>query len=195
MHLHTDDPLQSPAFPNELADWAKLDSDDPMIDGALIAATSAVFAFTKQDLTERTWTLTHKDWPIEGTSEYRSVGRQNYYYRDRIELPYTNLISVESVEVNGESYTGYQVIKGKPYMLEFDSIGYTQDDNDALVVTYKAGYGPSTADVPDPVRTAIKMVATHIIMHSGSCDASDAIKLSGAHLLLTPYAVKAGITI
>lgn len=195
MHVHTDDALISPVFASELADWARLDSDDPTIKGALILASSAVFAFTKQDFTQRTWTLTHKDWPTVGTAMRYSISHNDYMYCQRVELPYTNLISIDSVMVNGEAETAYQVIKGKPYQLEFDTIGYTQSDNDALVITYKAGYGTSSADVPDAVRKAIMMTATYIISHNGMCDAGVALEQSGAKSILVPYAVKAGIVI
>lgn len=196
MNIETNEPLVSPVFASELVRYARLDSDDPMIDTVLLSATSAVFSFLKQDLTTRTWTLTYKDWPIEGTtSTASSISRQNYAYRQRIELPYANLVSVESVTVNGEIVTDYQVIKGKPYMVEFDTIGYTQDDNDALVVTYKAGFGDSTADVPQAIRNAIMMTASYIHAHNGACDYTDALNASGAKQLLIPYAAKAGIVI
>ena len=195
MHLRTDDPLKSPVFASELVSWARLDSDDPMIESALIAATSAVFAFLKQDLTTRTWTATFEDWPTNGTYSYPSISPANYGSRRRIELPYTNLISIDEVRINGELEAEYRIIKGKPYCIQFDNWGYTTDDIDALAITYKAGYGESTADVPEAIRKAIMLAATYIIAHNGECDAGDSLSLSGAKPLLVPYAVKAGITI
>jgi hypothetical protein len=195
MHVYTDDALISPVFASELAEWAKLDSDDPTIDGALSLATSAVFSFTKQDFTERTWTLTHKDWPTLGTAMRYNISPNDYGYCKRIELPYANLISVESVTVNGDAVTDFRTIKGKPCQIELDTIGYTDTDSDALVVVYKAGYGTSTADVPDAVRKAIMLTATYIIAHNGMCQAGEALTMSGAKSMLAPYAVRAGITI
>ena len=195
MHVYTDDPLQSPVFPSELADWARLDSDDPMINTALQLASSAVLAFTKQDFTTRTWVLTCADWPTLGTKMRYSISPNDYAYVKRIELPYANLVSVDSVFINGVEETDYRIIKGKPYSIELDTIGYDQQDTDALVITYKAGYGESTADVPEAIRNAIKMTAAYIIEHNGACDSGDAVKLSGAKNLLAPYAVRAGITL
>lgn len=195
MHVYTTDALESPVFPSELADWARLDSDDPMIETALQLASSAVFAFTKQDFTTRTWVLIHTDWPIYGTKMRYSISPNDYAYIKRIELPYANLISVDSVFVNGVEETEYRVIKGKPNSIELDTIGYDQEDEDALVITYKAGYGDSSIDVPSAVRNAIKMTAAYIIEHNGACDSGDAVALSGAKNLLVPYSVRAGITI
>lgn len=195
MYISTSDLLVSPVSANDLADFARLESDDPVIDTALLSATSIVFSYLKQDLLTRTWTLTHKDWPIEGTVTEPSIGRQNYAYKTRIELPYTNLINVDSVTVNGEAYTDYQIISGKPYSLEFDKIGYTQDDSDALVVVYSAGFGANSSDVPRAIRNAILMAASYIYNHNGTCDYADALTMSGAIQLLTPYAVNAGFVI
>lgn len=195
MNIETADPLVSPVFASELANYAKLDSDDPMIETVLLSATSAVFSFLKQDLTARTWTLTHHDWPICGTPYEKSISPQNYKHKMRIELPYTNLVEVDNVLINGEVVTDYEIIKGKPYMLEFDNIGYTTTDSDALVVTYKAGFGTNSADVPQTIRNAIMMAAGYMHAHNGACDYNDALAMSGAKQLLTPYAVKAGLVI
>ena len=195
MDIVTDDALVSPVSDSELIDYAKLDSDDQTVSTVLLSATSIVFAFLKQDLLTRTWTLTYKDWPICGTDTYPSLSRQNYAYKQRIELPYTNLLSVTSVTVNGELFTDYEIVKGKPYLLDFDSIGYANDDSDALVVVYDAGFGALASDVPQPIRNAILMTATYLHSHNGMCDFGDALSMSGAKQLLTPYAVKAGIVI
>jgi hypothetical protein len=195
MHLHTDDVLQSPVFASELVAFARLDDDDPLIDTALLSATQAVFAFLKQDLLTRTWTLTHRCWPSVGTSRYPSISPQQSRLNLCVELPYTNLVSVDSVLVSNEESTDYRVLSGKPYALEFSNFAYSDYDSDALVITYKAGFGDNTDDVPQPIRNAIMMAAGYIHAHNGSCDYTDALTASGAKQLLVPYAVKAGIVI
>jgi hypothetical protein len=195
MNIHTNDPLVSPVFASEFIAWARLDDDDPMIDTCLLSATSAVFAFTKQDMLTRTWTLTYSSWPIYGSAYTPSISPQNYGYTRCVELPYTNLVSVDSVTVNGEENTDYRITQGKPCLINFNSVGTMSCDNDALSITYKAGYGESTADTPQPIRNAIMMAATYIHAHNGACDYSDALTMSGAKQLIVPYAVKAGIVI
>ena len=195
MNIETNDPLVSPVFSSELANYAKLDSDDPMIDTVLLSATSAVFSFLKQDLMTRTWTITYRDWPSVGAPYYKQIYRSNYHMRHLIELPYTNLVGVDSVLLAGEATTDYLVNSGKPYALEFDNFYTGNDDLNAIEITYKAGFGTSTADVPQPIRNAIMMAAGYIYAHNGACDYNDALAMSGAKQLLTPYAVKAGLVI
>lgn len=195
MNIETTDPLESPVFPSELVRYARLDSDDPMIETVLLSATSAAFSFLKQDLTTRTWTLTYRDWPSVGAPYYNQIYRRGYSLRHCIELPYTNLISVDSVLLGGEASTDYLINSGKPYMLEFDNFTAGSDDANAIEIIYKAGFGESTADVPQPIRNAIMMAAGYIHAHNGACDYNDALAMSGAKQLLTPYAVKAGIVI
>ena len=193
MHIYTADPIQSPVFPSELAAYARLDSDDPIIESALLSATSAVFSFLKQDLTTRTWVLTHQHWPVVGTPSYPSISRQNYAFNSYVELPYTNLVSVDSVKVNGELTTDYEIVKGKPCSLRFDDFAILDDETPALEITYKAGFGEGSLDVPEPIRNAIKMAAGYIHQHNGACDFTDALTMSGAKQLLAPYAVMGGI--
>ena len=195
MDIRTNDPLQSPVFASELAAYARLDSDDPIIDTVLLSATQAVINFLKLDLMTRTWVLTHRCWPTAGTATYPHISPNSNGYLTRIELPYTNLVSVDSVSVNGEASTDYKVSEGKPYTLEFDTFSNYDSEQNALVVTYKAGFGEGTADVPQPIRNAIMMAAGYIYAHNGVCDYGDAIAMSGAKQLLVPYAVKAGIVI
>ena len=195
MNIETNDPLESPVFASELVNYAKLDSDDPMIETVLLSATSAVFSFLKQDLMTRTWTLTYRDWPSVGAPYYNQLYRRGYHLKHCIDLPYTNLVSVDSALLNGEASTDYLVNAGKPYALEFDSFGIGSGDSNAIEITYKAGFGTSTADVPQPIRNAIMMAAGYIYAHNGACDYNDALSMSGAKQLLTPYAVKAGLVI
>lgn len=195
MNIETNDPLESPVFASELAAYARLDYDDPMIDTVLLSATSAVFSFLKQDLMTRTWTLTYRDWPSVGAPYYNQIYRKGYHLKHCIELPYTNLVSIDSVLLSGEASTDYLVNSGKPYMLEFDTFTTANNDLNAIEITYKAGFGESTADVPQPIRNAIMMAAGYIHTHNGACDFGDALAMSGAKQLLTPYAVKAGIVI
>lgn len=195
MNIVTSDALVLPVTASELADWAKLDDSDPAITTALYAATSAVISFLSLDLIQRTWTLTHEDWPMIGSVKYPSLSPQVAGYKTVIDLPYANLISVTSVEVNGEAYTDYRVVKGKPDKLRFDSVAWHDSDNPAIEVVYEAGYGAASGDIPEPIKQAIIMAASYMYNHNGACDAGDMLALSGAKQVLTPFAVTGGIAI
>ena len=190
----TVDPLVSPATAQELIDWARLDSDDPKIESSLLVATQLVISFLKLELLPRTYTLTYEDWPTVGTEYGSHLSRRTYSNKFRIDLPYANLLSVESVKLNGvvTLATDYRVIPGKPAQIQFDEIGYNEVDNAALEIVYSAGYGPTFANVPSPIIQSIVMVAAYIHSHSG-CDMGQAISGSGASQMLRPYAVMGGM--
>lgn len=188
------DGLKAPVPSEDLVDWARLDSDDPKIESSLLIATAQVIAFLKLELLPRAYTLTYEDWPITGTVTSPSLSRANYHYMIRVDLPYTNLVSVESVTINGTAATtdDYRLLPGKPYQIEFEQFSTGDSDNPALVIEYTAGY-TDFSKVPDTIKNAIKVVAAYIHAHSGGCDVGDAVKMSGAADLLRPYAVKAGL--
>ena len=194
-NIVTVDPLVSPATSQELIDWARLDSDDPKIDGSLLTATRLVISFLKLDLLARTYTLTYEDWPTVGTVSGRNLSPANYALKSRVDIPYANLLSVTSVTVNGEvlAATDYKIIKGKPDKIQFDTIGYNDYDNTAIEMIYSAGYGATVADIPAPIVQAVVMCAAYIHAHAGGCDMGSALAQSGASELLRPYAVMAGL--
>ncbi len=195
MYTSTNDRLISPVFANELADYARLDSDDPTIDAMLLSATSIVLAYTKLEMIKRRYTLRFKHWPTVGISTARNLSPSMMIYKQDIELPFANLIEVVSVKVNGTLTDDYVVFEGRPDKLHFDSIYINDDDTYALEVIYDAGYGASGYDVPQAVRNAILMVASHLHTKNGVCNYGNAVKDSGAAELLTPYSVRAGISI
>jgi hypothetical protein len=195
IYINTVDPIVAPLDPSELADWARLDSDDPTIPGILILATSLVINFLKVDLLTRAWSLKHKDWPTVGTYMRDSISPNTNYYKERIDLPYANLQAITTVKINNELTTDYIVLSSKPAQLQFDSVATYDNDNYALEVEYTAGYGLTFDDVPRPIRDAILMVGAYISSHRGGCDAGDPLTMSGAKMFLTPYAVQGGIVL
>lgn len=192
--IETLDPLLTPVPAEDLVDWARLDSDDPKIESCLLIATSQVISFLQLELLPRTFTLIHQDWPIVGTVSCPSLSRNNYAHLSRIDLPFTNLVSITSVKVGGDLITtdDYSTIPGKPYQIEFDQIVFSDDDNPAIEIVYVAGY-ENFSKVPEPIKQAIKIVATFIHANSGGCDSSNAVNKSGASELLRQYAVMGGL--
>lgn len=176
MNISTSDQLVSPVIKSEFSDWAKLDSDDPTIDACLSLATSAVINFLKQDLLNRKWTLT--------TTPNNTI----------IELPYTKLVSIESITLDGESIapTDYKAQAGKPYKIAFNNMVIGGSE---LVIEYIAGFGEQPHQVPNEIKNAIKMVATYVHSHNGACDGAHALEASGAKSFIIQHAVNGGIAI
>ena len=196
INIVTLDPLVSPVTAQDLIDWGKLDSDDPRINPSLIMATSLTISFLSLDLLQRTWTLTHDDWPTVGTVSGSKLSRQTYGNNTRVDLLYANLVSVPIVKVNGEilAADSYRLIAGKPWQIEFQTFSTAASyfkEFPAIEIEYEAGYAVFT-DIPEPIRQAILVTANYLVMNSG-CNTGNAIKDSGAAELLRPFAVNAGL--
>lgn len=195
MFLTTTDQIRPPVSTQELADWSRLDSDDPTLTSALIIATNAVISYLKLDLINRSWSLRYREWPKIGTTRLYGISPNRSYHKEIIELPNANLRSIESVKVNGVLTTDYIVLDGSPSALQFDSVPVYDDENYALEVEYTAGYGSSSNDVPQPIRTAILMAASYISEHRGGCNMGDTLDMSGAKSLLASYAIRGGVVL
>lgn len=195
MFLTTSDQVRPPVSSQELADWSRLDSDDPTLVSALIIATNTIISFLKLDLINRQWVLRYREWPKVGTTRMYGISPNRSYSREIVELPNANLRSIESVKVNGVLTTDYIVLDGNPSALQFDTVPVYDDENYALEVSYTAGYGASSNDVPQPIKTAIIMLASYISEHRGGCDMGNALDMSGAKMLLSSYAIRGGIVL
>ena len=196
INIVTLDPLVAPVTDQELIDWAKLDSDDPRIGPSLIMGTNLVISFLSLDLLQRTWTLTHDDWPVVGTVGGSMLSRQSYANNTRVDLLYANLLSITTVKVNNEVLTtaDYRLITGKPWQIEFQTFSTAASyfkEFPAIEIVYEAGYALAT-EIPEPIKQAILITANYLLMNPG-CNAGDAIKASGAAELLRPFAVNAGL--
>lgn len=195
MFLTTTDQINPPVSNQSLADWARLDIDDPTLAMTLSISTDAVISFLKLDLLNRAWVLRYKEWPKVGTMLNYSISRNQSYYKEIIELPNANLRSIESVKINGVLTTDYIILDGNPSALQFSTVPVYDNENYALEVNYTAGYGTSANDVPQPIRTAIIMLAAYISEHRGGCDMGNALDMSGAKPLIASYAVRGGVVL
>jgi len=64
--------------------------------------------------------------------------------------------------------------------------------NNAIEISYTSGYGNAAADVPAPMKRAVKQMAAYLYQNRGDgcgCDASQAFDDSGAASLLSAYKV------
>ncbi len=90
--------------------------------------------------------------------------------RVRIPLPpLQSVVSVTYTDAAGAEQTvagsNYRTLPGNPPTLVFaDSFGFpgTECREDAVRITFKAGYGDAGTDVPEPIRQAITLMVRHI---------------------------------
>lgn len=184
----TSDPLVSPVDAEDLADWLGVDDTDTLLDPLLLSATDAVVNHLGLDLLAREWTYTLWDWPAVGTPTSPSLSRQASYLDRDVRLPYANLLTLESVTSYGAEVA--DVIPRNDSIIlprNVERYAYQLNEDPALEVVYSAGYGNAADDVPEGVKSAIKVMAAYMYEHRGECDATDAMRKSGARELLAPY--------
>ena len=173
--------IVSPVGSAELATFMGVDASDPLLPAMLEAATDAVVRYINQDLVPRQWV---------GIVPAPTASRlQLSPYIDptnTFELPYTALLSVDSVTGNGGESLTYSVqSERRPAKITVEGWDYMSE----ISVAYTAGM-PS---VPSAIRTAIQMLAAFLYDHRGGCDAGEALSKSGAVTLLRPYRVEVSL--
>jgi len=132
--------------------------EDSLLSALITAARQHVEDFTRRALITQTWKMFFDDWP-DG----------NY-----IELPLGKLQSVDSVKYK-DSDEDETEFTSTYYLVDTDSIlgrvvlGYgeswpstTLSPKNPIYVQFTCGYGNAASDVPQAIRTAIKMLAAHL---------------------------------
>lgn len=185
--------IVSPVTTGELADFARLESDDPVIPGILIAATSAVIEFLKFELLNRERITTYQTWPILGTP----AGGLSWPM-DRtaalsrvVNLPYAKLDGDPTFVCYGSAFTDFEVRETLPASVLVNSFPAYDEDFPAIVATYTAGLSDDSAGIPEEIKTALLMVASFMYAHRGACDGQEAIQKSGAAGILQPFRAEA----
>lgn len=193
MSFSTNDALIPPVSEQEVAEFARLDDDDPTIRGSLIVATSLVISYLKRDLINREYTLRIKDF-YEGKYD-RGIYKKDKAVSLKINLPMANLFELKEVYINNVLSEDYNVDSGKQSAITLNNLpASTTPDDDDIVVNYIAGYGYSKDDVPEDIKQAVIMLAAYLNIHR-VCSPSDALMMSGAKDLLSQHAVMGGFVI
>lgn len=176
------DVLTNPAgavAPVYLADRLGVDASDPLLPGYILAATEAAGEYMRRAITARQLRVTFNEWPSFGAAG-RWVSGSRARLGGFVELPQTGpIVSVDSVEGDGQPITGWQLVKGNPARLVLSPVL-------PLVVTYTTGWQV----LPAPITEGVAMLAAYLYEHRGQCDAGDAIIKSGAASFLNPYRVE-----
>lgn len=186
-----------PATEQDLKDYLRIEDEScGSLEFYLASANKAVIAFIGQALIENEYTLVFDGYPFYGTQTY-GLSRDTTTFQEWIDLPYANLLEVESVEIlDNEDGTATEV-EPEDYLLDsFSSpsrIRFLKMPvmglRDRLKIVYTAGYGTDTEDVPKGIRLGIVQVAGYLYDHRGECSPEEAITKSGAGMALNPYRV------
>lgn len=177
--------------------------EDDRITGILGAATAHVDGYAGvlgRPLITQTWALKLERFPRYAF--IRSDLRAGRPIDDRIRLPLPPVQSVSSityVDPDGATQTWaaakYQLVakETRPHVVPAygETWPTTRDVPEAVTVTFVAGYGDDTTDVPEPIRQAILLLAGHWYQHREAVATGvvvNEVKMA-VDALLTPYRV------
>lgn len=182
---------ESPVTNQELADWLRLDDDtDPILAGILTTVTGYAIERLQSELINRERKTIYENWPIVGTTGDCHISRSEARRAQEIVLPYARLQSVDLVQLYGDTFTSYIEQDTSPAQIFIEAPTLTSDGTQpAIVLEYTAGFGATAADVPEAIKTGIKMMAASMYEHRGQCSVADAWNSSGAGLIMQPYSL------
>ena len=169
----------SPVTPADLAAFIGGDAADPLLPLLLSAATDAAIRYINLDLNEREWV------GIIPKAQLRPF--QLSPIRDQgnvFELPYTGLVSVESVTVDGDDLEYTLEAERRPARITLPAW-----DGSEVRVEYTAGMDV----IPAAIKLGITTIAAFMFDHRGACDAEFALAKSGAMNFLKPYRVEVSL--
>ena len=151
-------PSVEPVVTADQKEWMRVDaSDEDTLIGNLAAASRAYFeSSTNRQLITATWQLKLTNFPsgeiVLPVSPLQSITSITYYDNDDAQQTWSS----GEYDVDTASTPG-RVRPSFDNDYPSDSRGGTDD----IVITFVAGYGDASSDVPDGVLTAIKLLAAN----------------------------------
>ena len=111
---------------------------------------------------------------------------------DRVVLPVAPVLSVDAVRaLNGAGVPALLTVADYSFQAADGSLRITGAPPGAvsIEVDFTAGYGTSAAEIPQPLRQAIRMLVTHWFEHRSAVTLGDAAAATpaGYRELLAPY--------
>ncbi|MFO0960862.1 MAG: head-tail connector protein [Isosphaeraceae bacterium] len=192
-------PASEPVTLAEARQWCRVeaDDDDSLISGLISAARSYVEMFTRRAILTQRWKLLVSSFPTDPSSLAPIAHWYATAWDGPLVLPRAPLAAVESIRF----YSGgtlstwdpasYVAVPGSPGRIRpVQSAWWPILDyrDDALQVTFRAGYGDAIADVPadvaEPARLAMRLLVS-------SWYANREAALTGLSALPIPYGVEA----
>lgn len=198
-----------PVSVSELRDTLKLEigNEEILLQNLIIEATEEIEKRYNLAMLTQSWKLTLDNWPGSALDWWDGVrdGAVTEAYGDHaarwVTLPRYPLQSITSVKTYNSAGTPTTLTvsdyfdvdisskRGRMILKDGQVWPTAERSNNAVEITYVAGYGDSPFDVPAPLRRAVRQMAAYLYQHRGDCDAGQAIKESGITSTLGMYGV------
>ena len=182
-------------------------ADDVFITALIAEAREEIEEATGLALITQEWRLTLDHWPQAQEDWWDGVRQTaiSEIYGGRVavlHLPRYPLVSVDDVTVFGVDGTGQAITVSDVFDIDTQQrpgrmalkFGQTWPialrDTNAIRIDYTAGFGPTPAYVPSPIKRAIRQMVGYAYEHRGDgCSPEDAYHASGAAAIVGRYNV------
>jgi len=198
----TQAPAAEPLDFSEVKAFLRVDhnSDDVLIAGLISAARHFCENLTGRSLINRNYSLYLDCWPSapapewwDGVREGADIARNN----GSIHLPKSPLVSVTRVNVYDAAGAATEFASANYFV---DTVGnpgrLVLKDGvmpptpgrpaNGIEIQFIAGYGPTSASIPAPLKHGMKQVIAHLYQYRGDTP-EQALVASGATVLFRPY--------
>jgi uncharacterized phiE125 gp8 family phage protein len=155
--------------------------DDGIIAALIAAARGHVEALTRRALLTQDWRFVLDAWPADGRLSLR-MGPLHSVIAARVYDHANNAASIDVETFVVDTAAG--VIASPHWALPAPGRSTAGIELDAQL-----GYGTEAADVPDPLRHAIRMLVAHWYENRGLVAAGAAVLPAGVDALIAPYRV------
>ncbi len=133
--------------------------DDALVQSLIKGARQRVEARTGRALISQNWRIMMDSWPFGG----------------RVALPVLPVQAVDAVRLYDAwgvaqivSVPVYNLVPGtEPPVLDASAVASPGRPRDGIEIDVTAGYGPAAADVPEPLRQAVRLLAAHAYAATG----------------------------
>lgn len=203
-------PAVEPVTADELRDFLRTnatDLPDSEANDFIAEARQLIEETYNIALITQTWLMAIDRWPTRSQEPWWDGVVQAHInvitgaYGD-LEIPKWPLQSIDGVNVYDEDGNSTAVnvantfdvdtyrTPGRITIKRGATLPTAQRANNSIEVTYTSGYGVAAADVPAPIKRAVKQLAAYLYSHRGDgCEAGMALEDSGAAAIMGKYKV------
>ena len=152
-------PAIEPVTTSELKAYLRYSrsTEDSLIGTLITAARQQLEGLTRRPLVTQTLAASFPDWPDGGFFALpfgNALTLSSLKYRDETNAEIT-------VTLSGNVYLVSAVQPGRVYFVDGYSFPSLYNREDAVIVTATAGYGATTASVPEALRLAVMQLAAY----------------------------------